>query len=155
MNEVFGADNFVANVLWQKKYAVSADEQGIAPMHDHIVVYRRSSAFERGLLPRTEEQDVRYTNIDNDPRGRWASDNYVSNKSKEERPTLWYPIVHPKDGREVWPEPHAVWRYAKSKHEELENNDRLYWGPNQSYKRPRMKRFLSLKKCQKRVVNTV
>jgi adenine-specific DNA-methyltransferase len=142
MNEVFGEENFVANVLWQKKYAISADEQGVAPMHDHLVVYRRSSAFQRGLLPRTEEQDVRYANLDGDPRGRWASDNYVSNKSKDERPTLWYPITHPKDGREVWPASHAVWRYAKEKHEELEKDGRLYWGPEQSYDKPRMKRFL-------------
>lgn len=143
MSDVFGEENFVANVIWQKKYAVSADESGIASMHDHIIVYRRGPGFERGLLPRTEEQDKRYTNLDNDHRGNWASDNYVSNKSKEERPTLWYAIKHPKDGRDVWPEPHAVWRYSKDKHNELEANNRLYWGPNQSYGRPRMKRFLS------------
>lgn len=143
MSDVFGDDNFVANVIWQKKYAVSADEKGIASMHDHIIVFQRSSDFERGLLPRTEEQDKRYTNLDNDFRGKWASDNYVSNKSKEERPTLWYAIKHPKDGRDVWPEPHAVWRYSKEKHEELEADNRLYWGPNQSYERPRMKRFLA------------
>lgn len=141
--EVFGEENFVANVVWQKKYAVSNDDPGIASMHDHIVVYQKSDDFARNLLPRTEKQTQRYTNLDNDPRGPWSSDNYISNKSKEERPTLWYPIRHPKSGEEVWPEESAVWRYSKDKHEVMEREGRLYWGPNLSYKRPRLKRYLS------------
>lgn len=143
MNEVFGEENFVANIVWQKKYAVSNDDPGIAPMHDHIIVYQKSDEFDRNLLPRTEKQTQRYTNLDGDPRGDWSSDNYVSNKSKEERPTLWYPIRHPKTGEEVWPDESAVWRYSKIKHEHLASDNRLYWGPDQSYKRPRLKRFLS------------
>ena len=143
MSEVFGEENFVANIVWQKKYAVSNDDPGIAPMHDHILVYQKSSQFERRLLPRTEKQNSRYTNPDNDPRGPWASDNYVSNKSRDERPTLWYSIVHPRSGEEVWPDESAVWRYSKEKHLELAAEDRLFWGPDQSYAKPRLKRFLS------------
>jgi adenine-specific DNA-methyltransferase len=142
-NEIFGEENFIANIVWQKKYAVSNDDPGIAPMHDFIVCYRKSEAFCRNLLPRTEKQTDRYTNLDNDPRGVWSSDNYISNKSKDERPTLWYPIKHPKTGEDVWPDEDAVWRYSKDKHLQIENENRLYWGPNQSYKRPRIKRFLS------------
>ena len=142
-DEVFGEENFAAHILWQKKYAVSNDDPGIGVMHDHILMYRRSDAFERGLLPRTEKQDSRYTNPDDDPRGRWASDNYVSNKSKDERPTLWYSIKHPKTGQDVWPDEHAVWRYTKDKHEQLEAEGRLYWGPEKSYTKPRLKRYLN------------
>ncbi len=141
-DEIFGENNFVANVVWQKKYAVANDDPGIGVMHDHVLVYRKSDAFVRGLLPRKAEQNARYTNQDNDPRGEWASDNYVSNKSKDERPTLWYSITHPKTGADVWPEEHAVWRYSKEKHSEIEREGRLYWGPNQSYKKPRLKRYL-------------
>ncbi len=142
-DEVFGEENFVANVVWQKKYAVSNDDPGIASMHDHILVYQRSEAFQRGLLPRTEKQTDRYTNPDNDPRGDWSSDNYISNKSKTERPTLWYAIRHPKTGEEVWPEESAVWRYSQSRHQQVQAEERLYWGPGLSYKRPRLKRFLA------------
>ncbi len=142
-DEVFGEENFVANVVWQKKYAVSNDDPGIAPMHDHILVYQRSEEFDRNLLPRTDKQTSRYTNLDNDPRGPWSSDNYISNKSRQERPTLWYPIRHPKTGEEVWPEESAVWRYSREKHATMEREGRLYWGPELSYKRPRLKRFLS------------
>lgn len=142
-DEIFGDNNFLANVVWQKKYAVSNDDPGIAPMHDHILVYRKTSSFCRNLLPRTEKQISRYSNPDNDPRGAWSSDNYVSNKSKTERPTLWYPIKHPKTGEDVWPNEDAVWRYSKEKHELMVEQDRLYWGPDLSYKKPRLKRFLS------------
>jgi adenine-specific DNA-methyltransferase len=143
MNEVFGEENFVASIIWQKKYAVSNDDQSIGIMHDYILVYQKSTNFQRNLLPRTEKQLKRYVNLDNDPRGVWSSDNYVSNKSKEERPTLYYPIIHPKTKEEVWPNENAVWRYSREQHERMVKENRLYWGPNESYKIPRLKRFLS------------
>ena len=141
--EVFGEENFLASIVWQKKYAVSNDDPGIGSMHDYILMFQKTENFQRRLLPRTEKQLVRYTNLDNDPRGRWSSDNYISNKSRQERPTLWYSIIHPKTKEEVWPEENAVWRYSKDKHAEMEKENRLYWGPDQSYKRPRIKRFLT------------
>lgn len=142
-DEIFGEDNFIANVVWQKKYAVSNDDPGIAPMHDHILAYRKTSSFSRNLLPRTEKQRSRYTNPDNDPRGPWTSGEYVSSKSKNERPTLWYPITHPVTGEEIWPDENAVWRYTKDKHQQMVDENRLFWGNDYSYKIPRMKRFLS------------
>lgn len=141
-DEIYGEENFVANVVWQKKYAVANDDPGIGVMHDHVLVYRKSDSFMRGLLPRTAEQDARYSNPDNDERGEWASDNYVSNKSKEERPTLWYAIKHPRTGEDVWPDEHAVWRYSFDKYLEIQRERRLYWGPNESYRKPRLKRYL-------------
>jgi adenine-specific DNA-methyltransferase len=143
LDEVFESENFVANIIWQKKYSISNDDDGIAPMHDFILAYSKSSSFVRNFLPRTEESNKRYTNTDNDPRGPWASAEYVSSKSKEERPTLWYPIIHPKTKKQVWPNASAVWRYSKEKHETIAKENRLYWGPTQEYKLPRLKRFLS------------
>jgi adenine-specific DNA-methyltransferase len=142
-DEIFGSENFVANVVWQKKFSVSADDPGIGSMHDHILVYQKSSEFDRGLLPRTEQQTARYSNPDDDPRGPWTSGEYVSSKSKDERPTLWYPIRHPLTGQDVWPDEHAVWRYSREKHEKMESENRLYWGPELSYKKPRLKRFIN------------
>ena len=141
-DEVFGQDNFVANALWQKKYAVSNDDPGIGVMHDHILIYQKSDKFQRNLMPRLDWQKARYTNPDNDPRGPWAADNYASNKSKTERPTLWYPVKHPKTGEDIWPDEHAVWRYSQEKHLEIEQRDGLYWGKDFTYTKPRMKRYL-------------
>jgi adenine-specific DNA-methyltransferase len=142
-NEIFGEENFVANIVWQKKYSVSNDDPGIASMHDHILVFQKSSLFQRNLFPRTDKQLARYKNIDNDHRGKWTSGEYVGSKSRMERPTLWYAIRHPKTGQEVWPDESAVWRYSEEKHLLMESENRLYWGPDQSYERPRVKRFLS------------
>ncbi len=141
--DVFGEENFQANIVWQKKYAVSQDDPGFGSMHDHILVFSKTPAFKRNLLPRGEKQTERYRNLDNDPRGPWSADNYISNKSKDERPTLWYPIVHPATGQEVWPKESSVWRYSREQHSRIEAENRLYWGPNNNYERPRIKKFLS------------
>ncbi|MFM2296195.1 MAG: hypothetical protein RLZZ350_2608, partial [Verrucomicrobiota bacterium] len=143
MNEIFGEENFVANIVWQKKYSVSNDDTGVGTMHDYIVAYSKSDEFERGLFPRTEEQASRFSNPDNDPRGDWASGEYISGKSKEQRPTLWYSIRHPKTKEEIWPPPHAVWRYSKEKHLQIEKEHRLFWGAEQNYRIPRLKRYKS------------
>ena len=134
MNEIFGEENFVAQIVWQKKYAVANDDDGISATHDYILAFQKSTEFQRKL---------RYQNPDSDPRGEWSSSEYVSSKSKTERPTLWYPIKHPKTNEDVWPDENAVWRYSKDKHEKMVAENRLYWGPDQSYKKPRLKRFLS------------
>ena len=55
-DEIFGEENFIANICWQKKYAVSNDDPSIGVMHDHIIVFAKSKAFKRKLLPRTEKQ---------------------------------------------------------------------------------------------------
>jgi len=62
LDEIFGEENFIAQFVWQKKYAVSADDPGIAGMHDYLLAYPRSDAFKRNLLPRTAAQDARYKN---------------------------------------------------------------------------------------------
>lgn len=143
MNEVFGEENFVAELVWQKKYAVSNDHQGVSPVHEYVLVFQKSPKFQRNLLARTDEQTLRYQNPDHDPRGAWTSGEYVGSKSRFERPTLWYAIRHPKTGEEVWPDESAAWRYSQDKHIQMEAEGRLYWGPGQSYKKPRLKRYLS------------
>ena len=57
MDEVFGVQNFVATVLWQKKYAVANDHKTIAPMHDFVLVYQQSPKWRRNLLPRGDDKD--------------------------------------------------------------------------------------------------
>jgi len=67
-DEIFGRNNFIANVIWQKKYSPQNDDQGITPSHDHILVYSKNRGkFKINLLPRTEDMNARYSNEDNDP----------------------------------------------------------------------------------------
>ena len=65
-DEIFGEENFVANIIWHKKYASTNDSQGFSTMHDHILVYRKSEKFQRNLLPRTEKQNSLYKYDSND-----------------------------------------------------------------------------------------
>lgn len=82
-----------------------------------------------------------YSNPDNDNRGDWNSATYTCNKTREERPNLYYPIVNPKTGKEVLPKETAVWKYSKSQTEVFQEDNRLFWGVDGTAKMPRIKNF--------------
>lgn len=144
MDEVFGRRNFVANVLWQKKYAVANDHKTIAPMHDHVLVFRKTPAWQRNLLPRTEEKDRQYRY--EDARGVFRPDNYTCNKTADERPNLYYPIVQPNTGAEIWPSRTRVWSYSQEEHERHVAEGFIYWGKDGIGKTPSFKRYRHLLK---------
>ena len=76
MDEIFGIENFISNIVWQKKYTQSNDAKYFSATHDFIVCYAKNEKnkdFKINLLARTEEQDARYKNPDNDPRGNWMT----------------------------------------------------------------------------------
>ncbi|MBN4002789.1 MAG: site-specific DNA-methyltransferase [Nostoc sp. LPT] len=138
-DEIFGRANFVANVVWQKKYAVANDHKTIAPMHDHILVYRKSESWQRNLLKRTEEKNRQYRY--SDEKGVFRIDNYTCNKSSEERPNLYYPITQPNTGEKIWPSPTRVWAYSQETHKQHLQDDLIYWGKEGLSKTPSFKRY--------------
>ena len=148
-DEIFGEENFVANIIWQKKQSPQNDATYFSDMHDYILVYAKKAksfktdedGWNRNLLVRSQEQTSRYTNIDNDARGPWASVDCSSNKSAEQRPNLFYPIVNPFTKQEVYPSRQRVWRFEKSKMDELIRENRIYWGENGN--RTKTKNFLN------------
>jgi adenine-specific DNA-methyltransferase len=144
LDDVFGPDNFVADCIWQKRFSPSNDAKFLSETHDHILAYAKDKAsWQRGLLPRSEKNNSIYGNPDNDSRGDWTADNYVSNKNKEERPNGWYPIKQPNTGKEIWPSPTAVWRYVADQHERNVADNRVWWGKTGRNSVPRYKRFKS------------
>jgi adenine-specific DNA-methyltransferase len=142
MDEVFGVKNFVATVIWEKTYSPRNDAKTFSASHDFIVVYSRSDGWTSNRLPRTEKNNKGYKNSDNDPRGPWASDNYTTNKTKDQRPNLWYPITRPSDGAEIWPPHGLTWRYSKETHAENEKRGDVWWGLDGLNQSPRYKRRL-------------
>ncbi len=122
-DEIFGEENFIANIVWQKKQSPQNDATYLSDMHDHVLVYAKiartdrndSVGWERKLLPRSEQQNSRYLNPDNDPRGPWASVDCTCNKNSVERPNLYYPIRNPITETMVYPSKQRVWRYDQSK----------------------------------------
>jgi adenine-specific DNA-methyltransferase len=74
MNEVFGEENFVANVVWQKRYVSNVTAKYLSDMHDHVVVYARQiENISVNRLERSEEQLADYKNPDEDVRGPWRA----------------------------------------------------------------------------------
>lgn len=142
MDEVFGANNFVATIVWQKKYASSNDHTGIAPMHDYVIVYRRSEGFHRNLVPRPKSKDRQYKY--EDERGVFRVSDYTCNKTADERPNLYYPIKQPKTGEEVWPKRTRVWAYSEEVHKQHVADDLIFWGKSGDAVVPAFKRYRHL-----------
>lgn len=151
MDEIFGPENFLASVLWQKKYAPSNDTVDFSAAHDFILVYSKTRFYaENGKatallskLDRTERQDSAYKNPDSDLRGPWKAGDYTCNKSAEEHPNLYYPIRQPNTGEEAWPSKTRVWAYSREENERHANEDRIWWGVDGQNRVPAYKRFLS------------
>ena len=144
LDEIFGRTNFVSNVIWQKKYAVANDHKTIAPMHDHILVYRKSPLWRRNLLPRTNEKDRQYKY--EDELGIFRVSDYTCNKSAEERPNLYYPVIQPNTGEEIWPKQTRVWAYSQDEHLRHIREGFIYWGKDGKSKTPSFKRYKHLLK---------
>ncbi len=138
-NEVFGEQNFVGCVVWERAFAPKNDAKYFSDSHDYIVVFaKRLYGFQIGKLPRTEEANSRYKNPDNDPRGDWTADNLTV---KTYSASNDYPITTP-GGRVVNPSHGSCWRVSKTRFEELVRDNRVYFGEDGNNV-PRLKRFLS------------
>ncbi len=145
-DEIFGEENFIASIVWQKKYAPQNDATYFSDMHDYIVVYAKMAkqtksdpkGWSLDLLPRTQSQDAAYKNPDNDPRGVWkSSDLSVKTYSAKND----YPITIP-SGKVVYPPKTTCWRVSKERYEELLADNRIWFGIAGTGV-PSLKRFLS------------
>ena len=143
-HEIFGEENFVTTVVWQKKVSPANDAKWFSSDHDYVLVFARNKALWRpNGLERNEAQTAYYKNPDNDPRGDWNSATYTCGKTKDQRPNLYYPIVNPNTGEEVWPKATAVWKYGKELSDKHISEKKLYWGSDGNAQFPRIKLFLS------------
>jgi len=138
-DEVFGRNNFIANVIWQKKYSPQNDAKYFSDMHDHILIFSKNKdLWKRNLIPRTQEMNKRYSNPDNDPRGPWKSSDFsVKTYSSD----YDYPIKTP-SGRVVNPPKSRCWRTSKENFQKLIDENRIWFGTDGSAV-PSIKRFLS------------
>lgn len=139
MDEIFGRVNFIATAIWQKKYGAKSDSKYLSESHEYLLCYAKDkNKVALNRLPRTEEQDARYKNPDNDPRGPWTSGDLLRN---EVRDYAIYPIIGPSK-REHLPPKGTSWRFTKEKYKELQADNRIWFG-EEGNNVPRLKRFLS------------
>lgn len=138
-NEVFGEENFLSAIIWERAFSPKNDAKFFSDSHDYVLVYSKQiESFEIGKLERTAEANQRYTNPDDDPRGDWMSGDL---SVKTYNVANDYPIETP-SGRIVNPPHGSCWRVSKQRYEELLRDNRIWFGASGNNV-PRLKRFLT------------
>lgn len=138
-DEVFGAENFVEQIIWEKKFSPQNDAKYFSENHDYLICYAKNiTELEIKLLPRTEETNARYKNIDNDPRGAWTSGDLLR---KDVQQSGIYTITTP-NGTQYNPPSGRSWRVSQTKFSEMVADNRIWFGEDGGNV-PRIKRFLS------------
>ena len=139
MNEVFGEENFVATVIWQKVYSPKNTARHFSEDHDYIVVYaKNASTWRPDLMPRTEAANARYENPDNDPRDVWKPGDLSARNFYGEGQ---YEVVSP-SGKKFSPPKGRYWVVKKEEFDRLDKDNRIWWGEDGG-NMPAQKRFLS------------
>jgi adenine-specific DNA-methyltransferase len=135
MNEIWGEDNFVANIVWQKKSAPNNNQTGISCTHDYVCLYQKTNEFSIKRLE-FEGDNNRLKNPDNDSRGEWIS---VDLGGVAYRENLQYKIKNP-SGQLVSPPSRNGWKVSEAVMQGYIADNRIWWGANSSGV-PRYKKF--------------
>ena len=148
MDEIFGEENFVANIVWQKKYAPANDAKYFSDNHDFVLCYAKTLAgdtgnttatWQRRLLPRTDKQDKLYKYDDNDGRGLWRTDNLTV---KSYSPDYDYAITNSKTNNKYKPSQGTCWRTSKENIKKWIKENRVFFG-HDGKGAPQLKRYLN------------
>lgn len=141
LDEVFGRQNYVGTVVWETD-AGRRNDTDISTVQDYILVVAKDKSIwrkQRNLLPRTPEQEKRYRNPDNDPRGPWLQGADSTARSGSE--ALRYEVTLP-SGRTVVPPKGVFWRFSRENFDRALAEDRVYFGKDGNGM-PIVKRYLS------------
>ena len=150
-DEIFGRDNFIANVVWNKSYAVRSNAQFFSSAHEHILVYAKDrTQLRMNQFGRSSKQTERYSNPDKDPRGPWQSVTMTISLVGGARGRQYaktgvseniFEVTSP-SGKVFLPPPNRCWSRNPSGFKKLDADGRLYWGPS-GENAPRLKMYLS------------
>lgn len=113
MNEIFGEENFLANIVWQHSIQPKGYLDKFSIHHNHILCFSKSTEYSLNPLKRTSENNKAYGNPDNDPKGPWRSGDV---RNALYRPNLIYDIISP-SGKIIKPCANG-WRWSKETIEE-------------------------------------
>lgn len=108
-DDVFGEENFVANVIWKHTQQSKNDELHFSRQYNHTLVFAKNiNKLHNFTFQRTDEDNRNYSNPDNDPKGLWRSGDV---RSPNYRRTLCYNLIAP-NGETISP-PENGWRWSK------------------------------------------
>lgn len=114
LDEVFGSNNFVAEVVWQKADSPRGDTERVSIDHDTILCYSKSKETKFNRMDRTAEDNARFSNPDKDPLGIWWSADLTApgNISGTMQHPAVYAIQHPITGEKHYPAMGRHWNYG-------------------------------------------
>jgi len=139
LDEIFGEQAFIANVIWQKNFSPKNTAQFFSEDHDHLLVVAKNHELWRpNLLARTEKMEARYGNPDSHPRGPWTSGDLSARNAYSEG---LYPVTAPSGRVFPGPPPGRYWTINQRKFLQLDGDNRIWWGDDGN-NMPRLKRFL-------------
>lgn len=157
MNEVFGEENFIAQIPWQSRKSIQNDTD-FSVNHEYIIGFAKKRRMSNRRLKENNKDEwykkdsfaikplpldtSRYSNPDNDPRGFWKADPF---DAPNVRPNLTYKIVNPNTHEEYWPPDGRCWRTTKENYLELLEDNRIVFGLTGN-SRPQLKVFYEEKK---------
>jgi site-specific DNA-methyltransferase (adenine-specific)/adenine-specific DNA-methyltransferase len=126
LDEIFGAQNFISTIIWEKSYAAKSSAKYLSDRHEYVILYAKNKNFwARNLLPRTEQQDQLYKNPDNDPRGLWRPNNLAA-RNYYSKGT--YSITTPGGRVVAGPPKGSYWRVSEERLWEMHKEGRIWWG---------------------------
>ena len=124
-DEIYGRNNFVACIVWQRTYAPISLKKFFSESHEYAYVYAKNKEnFKMNLLPRSDKQNKDYKNPDNDPRGVWKVGNLTVGPPVEKQ---IYEIIGP-TGKRFMPPKGYCWRFTKEKFEAMRKDNRIWFG---------------------------
>ncbi len=102
MDEIFGEENFVQNIIWQKKKGGSQDSQDLAKEHEYILMYQKSPQWK--IIDETKDyQEKEFNKIVNNRKAKLVKlEKWGNHSLRNDRPTLYYPIKDP-NGKDFYP----------------------------------------------------
>lgn len=149
-NEIFGVNNFIAEIVWKRRASSSLASRHLSTDHEYVMVYGKSDSTSfRG----TTKDYKGYSNPDNDPRGPWTTGDLTVGMTNEMRPNQYYDLIDPKTGNVFKPSKSRVWSYIPESMKKLIDDNRIVF-PTDTTKKPMKKRFMSELKAPTNPVST-
>ena len=140
-DEIFGEENFITTITWEKRYSPQNAVQWFSEAHDFILVYAKfKEIWQPNLLERSEEMNARYRNLDDDPRGLWKATDATA-QAGHGTASQFYELTCP-NGQVYQPPTGRCWVYTQDRMQEMIADNRVWFGSD-GKSAPAIKRFLT------------
>lgn len=138
-DEIFGATNYLTSFVWKKRSGSNDAKNFLSVDHEYVISYQKSSVFALNGVVKPLEN---YSNPDNDVRGLWTRGDLTCNKTKYERPNLYYEITDPETGKIYNASANRVWVYERERMQRMIDQKKVIF-PKSSKGTPQYKRHIS------------